>query len=90
MKLNNLEKCIRLVVASLAIATCTASAGTYVDKWRTSNGKHVVIVAYDLDTHVVHMFMPDGRDVTVAYDPAITKETLDAGLRKIADKEASK
>jgi hypothetical protein len=84
-----MKKIILLVVSSLAIAICTASAGTYLDKWHISNGK-TILVAYDLDNHVVHMFMPDGRDVTVAYDPAITKEALDAGLRKLADKEASK
>jgi hypothetical protein len=86
-----MKKIILLVVSSLAIAICTAPAGqgVYVDEWHTSNGKPI-IVAYDLAVHVAHLFMPDGRDVTVAYDPAITKETLDAGLRKLADKEADK
>lgn len=82
MKLNGLEKSILLVVASLAIATCTASAGTYIDKWKLGPHREA-IVAYDLDTHVVHLIMPDGSDNTVAYDPAITKQTLDASLHRL-------
>ena len=91
LKLNKLEKGVLLLVASLAITTCTAKAGAgcYVDSLDAKNGAHVMVV-YDLKAHVVHLIMPDGRDVTIAYDPAIEKATLDAGLQKIVDKEASK
>jgi hypothetical protein len=96
MRLDNLEKAVLLVVASLAIATCTAPAGTYVDKWplgKDKNGKPTcVLVIYDLDAHVAHLIMPSGRDLTVAYDPLIEKGVLDAGLHRIInqDQEATR
>jgi hypothetical protein len=91
MKLNTLEKGILLLTCTLAIATCSAKAGAgvYIDSLDAKNGAHV-LVAYDLRDHIVHLFMPDGRDIKVAYDPAIEKAKLDAGLQQIVDKEAAR
>jgi hypothetical protein len=82
----------RLLIGLISLAfgaSCLSAADRdYVmDKWRTSKGALVVIL-YDIRRPLVHLFLPDGRRLDIAYEDGIKRDVLDASLHRLAEREA--